>query len=235
MKKIFATILSVGMLLSLAACSFTREPNQEPGPSHAATQPTDDSTQATASQVLYTRHVWRADFPVQTSPGYDYAPTATIGAVGDYNIIAEQFDDEDNLWGKLESGEGWIDLTLLQAEEITRPALTVGYASQQTLTEPYYCEADDSKYAVGIAIHAHEILTDVSMFPLEMQETYQEGEAFFEIPAWVPGRALVAQLAFPGDLSAYGIRFTDSQGQIHTYTITESGRNGAVFMHESID
>lgn len=232
MKKLLAISLLFSLLLSLAACGPSAPSTQEPEPTDTAAQTTDPSIETAPSTTFYSRYIWRMDFPVHENPNYDYAPTGTIGIEGDYNIVQEQFDDEDNLWGKLESGAGWIDLTLLQAEQMLRPAVTIGYANHQNLTDPYYCEVDTSKYAVGIALHAHEMLTDISMFRLEVGETYTPGATFFEIPAWVPGRALVAQVSFPEDFSAYGLRFTDSQGQTHTYMIAESGRNGAVYMSE---
>ena len=43
---------------------------------------------------------------------------------------------------------------------------------------------------------------------------------------------LVAELAFPGDRTMYGIRFTDGSGTLQTYTVYISGRNGALMLTE---
>lgn len=232
MKKLLAAILIIGVLLSLGACRLA--PGQSAQPTAPSTDPTDSPTETTVSDVLYTQEIWRADFPVQLQPGYDYTVTGTVGQAGTYDIVEEFTDEEGNLWGKLKSGEGWIDLTLLRTEEMVPPILTIGYASHQELDDPYICEADTSKHAIGIAIHTHEELTDVSLFPMTWDETYKAGEPVFRLEQWMPGKVLVAHLAFPGDLSAYGIRFTDSQGQTHGYTILESGRNGMVYLQEFI-
>ena len=58
------------------------------------------------------------------------------------------------------------------------------------------------------------------------------GEAFFTLSEMDEEMPLVAELAFPGDMSMYGIRFVDEDGVTHTYSISISGRNGALVLGE---
>ena len=47
-----------------------------------------------------------------------------------------------------------------------------------------------------------------------------------------PGKPFVAELLFPGSMTMYGLRFTDSAGTVHTWTVTQSGRNGDIVLSQ---
>ena len=55
---------------------------------------------------------------------------------------------------------------------------------------------------------------------------------YITLPEMTREMPLVAELAFPGDMTTYGIRFTDESGTAHTYTVYISGRNGALMLTE---
>jgi hypothetical protein len=62
------------------------------------------------TRLPYTLKVTRADLQIFKGAGYDYGYVDLLHP-GIYTIVEEKRDSEDNLWGKLKSGMGWIDIT----------------------------------------------------------------------------------------------------------------------------
>ena len=60
---------------------------------------------------IYTVRICRADFPIYDGPGYDHFPVGTVQVATLYTIMDEFSDGEGNIWGRLKSGAGWVDLT----------------------------------------------------------------------------------------------------------------------------
>lgn len=191
------------------------------------TQPQEDSG------IPYLQKVARADQPIFAGPGYDYAYVATVEIATAYTIVEEAWDGEGNLWGRLKSGIGWIDLTDVRAENA--PSVTAGYADDTLLRSGDYveCIADETEYAVKLAFRPTEPVTNVSLTLLQFAgDTYEAAEALCFLEELLPDAPLVACVAFAGDMTVYGLSYTDSQGASHRYVISISGRNGSVVMEE---
>lgn len=182
------------------------------------------------SADTYLVHICRPDFPIYTGPSYDDYPISTVEIATVYTIVEESVDAEGNLWGKLKSGAGWVDLTLNEKETLNMPFVTVSRASQKLLNgkDYIYCLADSSVHAYDVALLAHEMLTDVSFFPIEIADEFVRGSELIHMDIWAPDQFFVAKLNFPGSMSSYGLEFTDSQGNTHIYCVWESGRDGGV-------
>lgn len=246
MKRLLVLWLAVSLLLTFAACGYSDPDNANttkntensmaaaeiPDGTHATASATPDNTSDSTALPESGRSVeiWRSDFPVYGGPSYDNYPAGTVEAAGTYTVAEEVPDSEGNLWGKLKSGVGWVDLSLLERENRSRPPVTVARASQTVLDSGnyHYCQADFSSYAYPISISAHEILRDVSFFAIDTADGYERGPALFNISCLDPSRPLVAAVSFPGSASLYGLEFTDQHGDRKIYTIHESGRNGSV-------
>lgn len=71
----------------------------------------------------YTVRITRGDFPIYSGPGYEYQQTATVQEAGIYTITAEYKHKDGELWGRLKSGVGWVNLT--QVEEKETPSVEV--------------------------------------------------------------------------------------------------------------
>ena len=204
-------------------------------PTDAATEPTSATTEPTVATTEPTTHytvkIHRADFLVFNGPAYDEHSVGTVESAGTYTIVEEVTDGENNLWGKLKSGFGWIDLTLLAAEKKDMPPVTVSRPSQKLLDsgDYYYCKADFTDYSCDISFLAHEKLRDVTLFSL-----YDDvrGQELYRLSTWEPGKPFVATVNFQSLLSQYGLEFTDRDGKTHIYVINQSGRNGTIYMTE---
>ena len=184
----------------------------------------------------YLQRIDRADQSIYEGPGYDYVFAGTVRERGTYTIVEEKWDYEGNLWGKLKSGAGWIDLTQIRSEAYAKTLISANFADENLLLhgEYHHCPADESEYCIPIAIRAYGKLQDVALFAYEFSgEDYVMGEDFFTLPELTEEMPLVAELAFPGDMSMYGIRFVDEHGETHIYSIYISGRNGALVLAEA--
>lgn len=209
----------------------------EPAPStEAPTQPTETVPPVqTGEPGLYLVTVTRADQPIYNGPGYDYTCVGTVRQAGIYTIMEEARDASGNLWGRLKSGLGWIDVTDVTRGERPRVPITAGYADEYLLLHGYYysCVADDSEYTVAIAFRAQENLRDVCLYSLVLEESgYGIGQLLGTYPELPPDIPLVAWVSFPGDMSAYCIGFTDSTGAVRYYLVTISGKDGSVVLSE---
>ena len=201
----------------------------EPVPTTAPTEPV-----ATESSSLpYLQFIQRADQSIFDGPGYDYALVGTVQQRGTYTIVEEAWDSEGNLWGKLKSGAGWVDLIQIRSEEYTESLISANYADEYLLLHGayHYCPHDQSEYAISIAFHAYGNLRDVALFAYDFSDAgLVPGADFFTLAEWTPDMPLVAELSFPGDMTTYGIRFIDENGVTHIYSIYISLRNGALML-----
>lgn len=217
------------------------------------TQPTAEQTEAAASQpagtapvettlpetlpagtVPYTRPL-HAAVPIFGGPSYDDSYLRAVGEDGVYTIIEEVHDTEGNLWGRLKSGAGWVDLTALDDDApITAAFADAAFSDENCHTYT----AEESEFLVRLIFRAREPLTDVQFSLLEPDPenwtAYSVYESLHTLPALEPGTPFVAGVVFYGDLTAYGLSFTDDDGNLRHYAVTISGRNGAPVLTEYI-
>lgn len=183
----------------------------------------------------YLLRIDRADQSIFAGPGYDYVFAGIVRERGTYTIVEEAWDQEGNLWGKLKSGAGWVDLTEIRSEAYAESLISANYADENLILHAayHYCPGDGAEYCIPIAIRAYGTLRNVQLCAYEfVGDDFVLGETFFTLPEMDEEMPLVAELAFPGDMTTYGIRFTDAEGNTHVYSIYISGRNGALILTE---
>lgn len=213
-------------------------PTQETQPVETAppeTVPPETAPTETEGFSSYLQKIKRATQSIFDGPGFDYGFVGTVEVAGTYTIVDEAWDYEGNLWGKLKSGVGWVNLTEIQSPETYVIPISVNYASKRLLDSGNYqhCIADTSEYMVQIAFYADEPLTDFSLVSLQFADSgFEVAEMFFYTGELTPEQPLLADVAFPGDMSTYGIQFTDADGVVHQCYITQSGRNGTLVMYK---
>ena len=80
----------------------------------AYTEETPPATPAPETQqtLPYTLRM-KGNTPVHEGPGTEYDFISTIGADGTFTIVEEATDTDGNKWGKLKSGLGWVNISLL--------------------------------------------------------------------------------------------------------------------------
>ena len=243
MKHILPFLLAFCLLLTLTACTLSADVESSESTGAPTTESIPETTEAPteapapeateeAAFAPYTVMICRADFPIHSSPDYDTAPIDTVRMATLYTILEERTDEHGNLWGKLKSGTGWVDLTRNQAETTDMPPVTVNRA-EHTLVEDtdfYFCRADQSEYAYNIVFWAHQDLTNLRFFTVNPANNFEKDEVLFQLDIWDETTPLMVSVSFPGSASFYGLEFTDSQGITHSWSVYESGRNGGVEM-----
>lgn len=242
MKKWFAFFMAI-LLISMTACASgspeTPDPTQKTAaesiPAETVTEPAETEPPTTAPERVppYTVDIYRPDFPIWDGPGYDYLLIVTVEESGVYTIVAEETDGEGNLWGQLKSGIGWIDLTLLAAEEAEQPLLSGNFAEEMLVTEENcYYYGETSEYTDRIAIRVYDTMSDVVFYSMVFTEDFEKDKELMKLESWDPALPFVADVSFPGDMSTYGIRFKDADDRTHEYRISVSGRNGSLIITE---
>ena len=180
--------------------------------------------------VPYKQKVKRADQSIFAGPGSTYSWVGTTEEPGTFTITNEVRVETVNLWGRLKSGKGWINLTEVKETAKSTLLISANYADRALLDGGNYhhCIADDSEYMVQVAFRAYEKLTNISLFEIFITEEADLEEKVFSLSEMDRKKPLVADLGFPGDMSMYGIRFTDKNGKEYTYAIAISGRDGSL-------
>ncbi len=169
-------------------------------------------------------------------PGYDYVYVRDVGEDGVYTIVAEFLDDEGNYWGRLKSGAGWVNLT--EVRTMGDPVITAGYADEKLISEGGYVfySMHDSEYVTKVVFRAHEFLQDAELCLLDYDEygNYIHAGELYSFSQFFEDTPFVAELLFQGDMTTYGISFTDEAGTERTFALYISGRNGSLVLDEYV-
>lgn len=157
-----------------------------------------------------------------------------IGEDGVFSIIDEVQDDLGNVWGKLKSGAGWVNLNYVRY--MGKPPITAYFADviDQIDEEQCDCIVDDSEYMVRIAFRANERLNNVRFSTLQYGDIYEAVENHHQIHWMEEDTYFVAGVVFYGDMTTYGISFVDAEGNERDYAVSISGMNGALVLNEYV-
>lgn len=245
MKRIAMILLCAALL---CGCTPGASPETQPAPTPAATQaPTAPAETRPAEtdppQTLPAETVPAKSFPytfrlhaavqIFDGPGYDACFVGSVGEDGVYTIMEEASDADGHRWGRLKSGIGWVDL---DAVEIRTP-VTVAYTDEDLTDSPLHTFiAEESPYLTGLIFHAAQPVTDVRLALLEPNpenwNSYLIDTPLYSFPELMPGDPFAAGVVFYGDMTAYGLSFTDQAGVPRHFAVTFSGRNGAPILNE---
>lgn len=227
----------------------TEAPRPTPAPGETVPTPTEPETPAPETdegpqtppeeplpetELPYTLTL-DAAVPLFDGPGYDFCYVRAAGQDGVYTVVEEAWDEEGNLWGRLKSGAGWVDVSAVRAGNGEKALLTAAFADETLLDGTGYTQyiADDSDYMVKLVFRAGETLSKVSFLSMQFGENgYEPAETLYTLDTLSPETPFVAGVVFYGDMTAYGLTFTDASGAVHGYTVAVSGRNGSLILNE---
>ena len=174
-----------------------------------------------------------AAVPIYSGPGYDAGYVRAVGEDGVYTIVSEQWDEEGNLWGRLKSGAGWVNLTALRAPSWQTAPLTACFGEDVNFSGRMWLHyrTEDEGSATQLAFLPRENLYNVQLFRLEWEEEeYPLWHFYCHAAALTPDMPLVAEVVFFGDMTAYAITFQDEAGRDYAYSLSISGRDGSLEM-----
>ena len=173
--------------------------------------------------------------PIYDGPGYEHRYVAVVGEDGVYTIVEEALDSYGSLWGRLKSGAGWVNLDEEPAESVPYPLFTADFAFPELLASGDFarCNVDDGEYSIKLMILPHETLRDVRFEKLMWVEDGYEVECTYDIfPELSAAWPLVADVVFYGDMTTYGVSFTDEYGAERHFSLFMSGMDGSIVASE---
>lgn len=197
----------------------TTEPVETTAPA-VSVPPVEDGT--------YTLRIEDPETLIYTGPAFLHGAAAMVGETGVYTIVEEATDADGNVWGRLKSGAGWLCLT-----DPPLAPISADYAAEDFNTYHAYW-SDESDYITSIGFTPAERLTDVQLTQLDWfeKEQYTVAEVLYTIDEMDPDHCFLAQVVFWGDMTTYGISFTDADGEPRHYAIMVSGKDGSLLCTE---
>ncbi len=113
--------------------------------------------------------------------------------------------------------------------------LSVIFASERSLSGMEYHEhiVTQSEYTQLLLLRAQETLSDIRFTAMDYTvEGFRVLKELYTLDKLTTDKPLVIGVVFPGDLTTYGISFTDSAGSAHQCLIYISGRDGTPVIQE---
>lgn len=206
----------------------------------AYTEETPPATPAPETQqtLPYTLRM-KGNTPVHGGPGTEYDFISTIGADGTFTIVEEATDTDGNKWGKLKSGLGWVNISLLGSYTVEKADVTACYATKELLENGDYLEysGELTGYVTSVAITADKPLENVRFTSLSYSDSfsgirYATREVLYQLERLPADTVLILNMTFHGDMTTYGLRFTDGDNSIRYFAISQSGKDGSLVFRE---
>ena len=231
MKRLICAVAALCLLL--CACGA---PVETTAPAETTLPPVTEPVTETTAPVEttgpafreYTHRIEDPETMIYTGPAFLSGAVAMVEEAGTYTIVEEALDRDGNTWGKLKSGAGWICLT--------EPALAPIYAdyAEESFNAYHAYWSDETDYLTPLGFTPAEKLTNVRFGLLDWFETesWQMSEELYTMDEIDPDRAFLAQVVFWGDMTTYGISFTDADGEVRHFAVSISGKDGSLICQE---
>ena len=231
MKRLLCAVAALCLLL--CACGA---PVETTAPAETTLPPVTEPVIETTAPVEttapaareYTLRIEDPETMLYAGPAFLSGAVAMVEEAGTYTIVEEAQDRDGNTWGRLKSGAGWICLT--------EPALAPIYAdyAEESFNAYHAYWSDETDYITSIGFTPAEKLTNVRFGLLDWFETesWQMAEELYTMDEIDPDHAFLAQVVFWGDMTTYGISFTDAEGEARHYAVSISGKDGSLVCQE---
>ena len=242
MKRLLCAVAALCLLLcacgapveTSAPAQTTLPPVTEPviettAPVETTTPVETAPPETTAPAVQeYTLRIEDPETMIYAGPAFLSGAVAMVEEAGTYTIVEEAIDADGNTWGRLKSGAGWICLT--------EPPLAPIYAdyAAESFNAYHAYWSDETDYITSIGFTPGEKLTNVRFGLLDWFETesWQMAEELYTMDEIDPNHAFLAQVVFWGDMTTYGISFTDADGAERHFAVSISGKDGSLICQE---
>ena len=199
------------------------------------TVPSQSQPDETQPQEGYIERIPLADQSIFSEPSYESIFVGVVGKATNYTIVEEATDSQGNLWGKLKSGAGWVDLTEIRSGVREKLPVTVNLADQAVIEDKNTIRFTQSQYdyLFVVAFRPNQTVTNFRLYNMDLgEEKLEFGELLFTADRLTPQTPLVADLYLPGDLSTCAIVYEDAEGVTRCFYVADSLWNGTITMHE---
>ena len=231
MKRLLCAVAALCFLL--CACGA---PVETTAPAETTLPPVTEPVIETTAPVEttepafreYTHRIEDPETMIYAGPAFLSGAVAMVEEAGTYTIVEEALDSDGNTWGRLKSGAGWICLT-----EPPLAPIHADYAAESFNAYHAYW-SDETDYITSIGFTPGEKLTNVRFGLLDWFETesWQMAEELYTMDELDPDHAFLAQVVFWGDMTTYGISFTDADGAERHFAVSISGKDGSLVCQE---
>lgn len=241
MKRYFCLLLALILLccLAMTGCKSEEESTVEKyhkklptaatieAPTAATEETTVPPTEPTEppkpERPFATGYPYLEEIPAEAcvfkSADADSAFVQTILADGSFTIMEEVRAENGDLWGRLKSGIGWVNLTDPLCDGSQLPPVTISLAGKAVLNSDHHSAHVHSDYVRKISFVAHETVTDLRIV---FTNAGQTGDTVYTMATLEPGKPLVAHLSYAGDFYGYYLYYKDANGTEHSNYIGES-------------
>lgn len=112
--------------------------------------------------------------------------------------------------------------------------VTADFADEKLLKSGdfYHYASDNSEYVVQVVFTVNVPVTDLSISSVSYADSGMEDTVIYVLSEMKADKPLVADLEFPGDMSTYKLSFTTEDGEAHSYTLYQSGKDGSLKLTE---
>ena len=94
--------------------------------------------------------------------------------------------------------------------------------------------AEDSEYISYILFTAEDKVTDVRVYAMDfVEDGFVPAAELYAADTMKQGETLLGGVVFWGDMTTYGMSFTDSSGAVRSYEMTVSGKDGSLVFAET--
>lgn len=96
--------------------------------------------------------------------------------------------------------------------------------------------AEHSEYLSYILFTAEDEVKDVRIYAMDfVEDGFVPGEELYAADGMKRGETLLGAVVFRGDMTTYGMSFTDSNGAQRSYELTMSGKDGSLVFTEVVN
>lgn len=174
----------------------------------------------------YTIQVADPEKLIYERPGFRFRCTASFGEAGIYTIVEEATDWDGNLWGRLKSGIGWVCLT----EPAIVPVIADYTPEHFAPNHHFHCGETD--YVTDIGVIPMEPISNVKFSQINVIDDYQVEQVLLELDTLAAQETVLLSVVYWGDMTTYGISFTDADGHDRYYSLSVSGKDGSLICSE---
>ena len=249
-------VLCIGMLsgcrkilsrLDAGVDAMLAEPTEQPAattaPTEAPTQPTVPPTEPTtvptepevtqaptepfSEKLPYLMEV-PAEACIFKGASLDAAFNRTVGSDGTFTIVEEVRDTNGQIWGRLKSGAGWVNVTDLFCHGTKAPAVTVSYTGKVMKKSYTYRAGEKSgEYVTLLTFMPHQRVYNVKV--METHPALDSDKTITTFAELAPGEAVVVGVMLM-DFNDFYISYQDDQGKTgHAYVVQNYGDGPALY------
>ena len=111
--------------------------------------------------------------------------------------------------------------------------MTAEFAKTDMTVDNFFI-AEDSEYISYILFTAEDKVTDVRIYAMDfVEDGFVPAQELYAADTMKKGETLLGGVVFWGDMTTYGMSFTDSSGAVRSYEMTMSGKDGSLVFAET--